>query len=97
MMHAHPAGLKKSLKLWHVVIMGLAYLTPMAVFDTFGIVTATEKLDDVHAELTNNNSWLRRGRRTEINAGRDQLFGFWLRLRAEDAVKVATEFVGRNL
>ena len=39
MMHAHPAGLKKSLKLWHVVIMGLAYLTPMAVFDTFGIVT----------------------------------------------------------
>ena len=39
MMHAHPTGLKKSLKLWHVVIMGLAYLTPMAVFDTFGIVT----------------------------------------------------------
>jgi amino acid transporter len=30
---------EKSLKLWHVVIMGLAYLTPMAVFDTFGIVT----------------------------------------------------------
>ncbi len=39
MMNAHPVGLKKSLKLWHVVIMGLAYLTPMAVFDTFGIVT----------------------------------------------------------
>ncbi|WP_421246134.1 APC family permease [Aeromonas sanarellii] len=38
-MNAHPVGLKKSLKLWHVVIMGLAYLTPMAVFDTFGIVT----------------------------------------------------------
>ncbi|HHQ4649101.1 TPA: APC family permease, partial [Aeromonas hydrophila] len=38
-MNAQPVGLKKSLKLWHVVIMGLAYLTPMAVFDTFGIVT----------------------------------------------------------
>lgn len=31
--------LKKSLKLWHVVIIGLAYLTPMTVFDTFGIVS----------------------------------------------------------
>ncbi|WP_421280458.1 APC family permease [Aeromonas taiwanensis] len=38
-MTAQPTALKKSLKLWHVVIMGLAYLTPMAVFDTFGIVT----------------------------------------------------------
>lgn len=32
-------GLKKSLKLWQVVVMGLAYLTPMTVFDTFGIVS----------------------------------------------------------
>ena len=32
-------GLRKSLSLWQVVMMGLAYLTPMAVFDTFGIVT----------------------------------------------------------
>ncbi|MBZ6070894.1 MULTISPECIES: APC family permease [Aeromonas] len=38
-MAPQPVGLKKTLKLWHVVIMGLAYLTPMAVFDTFGIVT----------------------------------------------------------
>ncbi|WP_158783184.1 APC family permease [Pantoea sp. BAV 3049] len=32
-------GLKKSLRLWQVVVMGLAYLTPMTVFDTFGIVS----------------------------------------------------------
>lgn len=32
-------GLRKSLKLWQVVMMGLAYLTPMTVFDTFGIVS----------------------------------------------------------
>ncbi|MFB2758378.1 APC family permease [Shewanella xiamenensis] len=32
-------GLKQSLNLWQVVVMGLAYLTPMAVFDTFGIVS----------------------------------------------------------
>ncbi|MDO2949645.1 APC family permease [Aeromonas simiae] len=38
-MQTQAVGLKKTLKLWHVVIMGLAYLTPMAVFDTFGIVT----------------------------------------------------------
>jgi putrescine importer len=31
--------LKRSLKLWQVVIMGLAYTTPMVVFDTFGIVS----------------------------------------------------------
>ncbi|MGG1676756.1 APC family permease [Neobacillus sp. NRS-1170] len=29
----------RSLKLWQVVIMGLAYMTPMVVFDTFGIVS----------------------------------------------------------
>lgn len=33
------ARLKRSLKLWQVVIMGLAYMTPMVVFDTFGIVS----------------------------------------------------------
>lgn len=33
------AKLKRSLKLWQVVIMGLAYMTPMVVFDTFGIVS----------------------------------------------------------
>ncbi|MGL5597405.1 MAG: APC family permease, partial [Aeromonas sp.] len=38
-MATQPVGLKKTLKLWQVVVMGLAYLTPMAVFDTFGIVT----------------------------------------------------------
>ena len=31
--------LRKSLKLWQVVMMGLAYLTPMTVFDSFGIVS----------------------------------------------------------
>ncbi len=31
--------LRNSLKLWQVVMMGLAYLTPMTVFDTFGIVS----------------------------------------------------------
>ncbi|MGL4204643.1 MAG: APC family permease [Aeromonadaceae bacterium] len=34
-----PAQLRQSLSLWQVVMMGLAYLTPMAVFDTFGIVS----------------------------------------------------------
>ncbi len=33
------ARLRSSLKLWQVVMMGLAYLTPMTVFDTFGIVS----------------------------------------------------------
>lgn len=31
--------LNRSLKLWHVVVLGLAYMTPMVVFDTFGIVS----------------------------------------------------------
>ncbi|MEH7106432.1 APC family permease [Bacillus sp. JJ1764] len=35
--------LKRSLKLWQVVIMGLAYMTPMVVFDTFGIVSGLTK------------------------------------------------------
>ena len=36
---AEKPRLRKSLKLWQVVMMGLAYLTPMTVFDTFGIVS----------------------------------------------------------
>jgi putrescine importer len=35
--------LKRSLKLWQIVIMGLAYMTPMVVFDTFGIVSGITK------------------------------------------------------
>ena len=42
---AQQPGLRKTLSLWQVVMMGLAYLTPMAVFDTFGIVT---ELTDGH-------------------------------------------------
>jgi amino acid transporter len=34
-----PVRLKKTLKLWQVVVIGLAYLTPMAVFDTFAMVS----------------------------------------------------------
>lgn len=33
------AKLKRTLKLWQIVMMGLAYMTPMVVFDTFGIVS----------------------------------------------------------
>ncbi len=32
-------SLKKTLKLRHVIMLGLGYLTPMTVFDTYGIVT----------------------------------------------------------
>lgn len=32
-------SLKRSLKLRHVVMLGLGYLTPMVVFDTFGIAS----------------------------------------------------------
>lgn len=39
--------LRKSLKLWQVVMMGLAYLTPMTVFDTFGIVSG---ISDGHVQ-----------------------------------------------
>ncbi|MGD8189898.1 APC family permease [Brevibacillus ginsengisoli] len=34
-----PPQLRRSLRLPHVIILGLGYLTPMTVFDTFGIVT----------------------------------------------------------
>ena len=53
---AHEAGkpqLRKSLKLWQIVMMGLAYLTPMTVFDTFGIVSgiSKEKVGQYAAEI----------------------------------------------
>ena len=35
------AQLRKSLKLWQVVVMGLAYLTPMTVFDTLALFWVT--------------------------------------------------------
>lgn len=41
--------LRKSLKLWQVVMMGLAYLTPMTVFDTFGIVSG---ISDGHVPVS---------------------------------------------
>ena len=31
--------LKRSLKLWQIVLMGIGYMTPMVVFDTFGIAS----------------------------------------------------------
>jgi len=31
--------LKQTLKLWHVVMIGIGYMTPMVIFDTFGIVS----------------------------------------------------------
>ena len=37
--HHAPAGLQKTLLLWHVVIIGLAYIQPMTLFDTFGLVS----------------------------------------------------------
>ncbi|MGO0059309.1 APC family permease [Brevibacillus fluminis] len=36
-MENHPQ-LNRSLRLWHIVLIGLGYMAPMAVFDTFGIV-----------------------------------------------------------
>ena len=37
--------LRKSLKLWQVVMMGLAYLTPMTVFDTCLLYTSPSPRD----------------------------------------------------
>ena len=34
-----PTALRRSLGLWAIVGLGLGYMTPMTVFDTFGIVT----------------------------------------------------------
>jgi len=37
---AQPAAkLQKNLVLWHIIIIGLAYIQPMTVFDTFGLVS----------------------------------------------------------
>ena len=33
------AKLQRNLGLWHVIIIGLAYIQPMTVFDTFGLVS----------------------------------------------------------
>src|SRR4030095_5020202 len=33
---AHPTKLRRSLGLWAIVGLGLGYMTPMTVFDTFG-------------------------------------------------------------
>ncbi|QQK75776.1 APC family permease [Salicibibacter cibarius] len=38
-METNAGQLKRSLKLWHVVVIGIAYMSPFAVFDTFGIVS----------------------------------------------------------
>ena len=35
------AKLQKNLGLWHVIIIGLAYIQPMTLFDTFGLVSET--------------------------------------------------------
>ena len=34
-----PAKLQRHLALWHIIIIGLAYIQPMTVFDTFGLVS----------------------------------------------------------
>ncbi|MEX6457038.1 APC family permease [Moraxella osloensis] len=34
-----PAKLQRQLTLWHIIIIGLAYIQPMTVFDTFGLVS----------------------------------------------------------
>ena len=34
-----PSKLQKTLVLWQLVMIGLAYMQPMTVFDTFGIVS----------------------------------------------------------
>lgn len=38
-----PTTLKRSLGLWSIVMLGLGYMTPMVVFDTFGIVAGDTK------------------------------------------------------
>ncbi|WP_392551281.1 APC family permease [Orbus wheelerorum] len=40
---ANSLASKKKLGLWQVVIVGIAYMTPMTVFDTFGIVSGITK------------------------------------------------------
>ena len=36
---SNPARLQKTLLLWHVIIIGLAYIQPMTLLDTFGMVS----------------------------------------------------------
>ncbi len=33
------AKLQKNLVLWHIIIIGLAYIQPLTLFDTFGLVS----------------------------------------------------------
>lgn len=36
---ANAARLQRNLGLWHVIIIGLAYIQPMTLLDTFGMVS----------------------------------------------------------
>ena len=38
------AKLQKTLGLWHIIIIGLAYIQPMTLFDTFGLVSDESNL-----------------------------------------------------
>ena len=38
------AKLQKTLGLWHIIIIGLAYIQPMTLFDTFGLVSEESQL-----------------------------------------------------
>ena len=38
------AKLQKTLGLWHIIIIGLAYIQPMTLFDTFGLVSEESRL-----------------------------------------------------
>ena len=38
-MNANEGKLKRTLKLRHILVLGLAYMSPFAVFDTFGIIS----------------------------------------------------------
>jgi amino acid transporter len=38
------AKLQKTLGLWHIIIIGLAYIQPMTLFDTFGLVSEESNL-----------------------------------------------------
>lgn len=41
--NAHPPKLKRSLTMWAMVMLGLGYLTPSVIFDTFGIALRDTK------------------------------------------------------
>ncbi len=36
------AKLQKNLVLWHIIIIGLAYIQPLTLFDTFGLVSGAK-------------------------------------------------------